>query len=88
MVSDQTTRIAIASRRRSATVASLTRTAIGIAAESTLMQNFDAGALGEAELDQAALELALGQIAALVVGGDGVDAAAKSALGVAEQRRR
>ena len=59
-------------------VVSLTRTAIGIAAQRALMQHFDLGALDKPEFEQAPLELCRLRSMGAVAGLNGMDMAAES----------
>src|SRR5665647_214306 len=60
----------------------------GVAPESPLVQDFNGGALGKAEFDQAPLQLARGQSGGLVADIDGIDPPAEPARGMPQRRSR
>ena len=80
--------MAIASRRRTAMVTFSTRTAIGIAADDAFVQDLDPRALDEAEFDQPAFKLGVGQCRACLAGGEMLDHAGEAAPGKPERQLR
>ena len=79
---DASTTMAMASRRRIATVAPFDSDRDGIASEQTLMQDLDARPFRESELDEPPLQLVVRKIAIVWMSFDGVHAAAVAPSGL------